>query len=330
MTNNIYKEIALKLHNYSKILIFPHVNMDGDCLGSSAALCHVLRGFGKEAYVLADDVTPHNLDFLESGVVTRDYDVFDEYDLAVLVDCGSRSRIGERASVFDRARERAVIDHHGVMENDAEFNFGIIESSSAATAEIVYLIASEMGAEFTLPIAECIFAAINTDTGSFQHSNTTARTHKIVSEIYGIPGFDGNRIVQLIYNRKSLGAIQLEGRVVSEMEACCGGKVVLSAVTQAHLAETGTLMNESDGILHKLMSIDGVEIGCILKEIDDMTARVSLRAKSYANVARVAQKYGGGGHMRAAGLTFEGTIGEAKAEIAKALEAELVRSNDEK
>ena len=93
MTNNTYKEIALKLHGYDKVLIFPHVNMDGDCLGSSAALCHVLRGFGKEAYVLADDVTPSNLDFLESGVVTRDYDVFDEYDLAILVDCGSKSRI---------------------------------------------------------------------------------------------------------------------------------------------------------------------------------------------------------------------------------------------
>lgn len=330
MTNNTYKEIASKLHSYSKILLFPHANMDGDCLGSSAALCHVLRGFGKEAYVLSDDVTPHNLDFLESGVVTRDYDVFDEYDLAVLVDCGSRNRIGERAAVFDRARERAVIDHHGVSESDTEFNFGIIESSSAATAELVYLISSEMGAEVTLPIAQCIFAAINTDTGSFQHSNTTARTHKIASELYRIPGFDGNKITQLLYNRKSLGAIQLEGRIVSEMEIYSDGKVIVSAVTQAHLAETNTEMNESDGVIQKLMSIDGVEIGCILKEIDDRTVRASLRAKSYANVARVAQNYGGGGHIRAAGLTFEGTIGEAKAEIAKALEAELVRSNDEK
>lgn len=330
MTNNTYKEIALKMHGYDKVLIFPHVNMDGDCLGSSAALCHVLRGFGKEAYVLADDVTPRNLDFLESGVVTRDYDVFDEYDLAILVDCGSRSRIGERAAVFDRAREKAVIDHHGVSENDTEFNFGIIEPSSAATAELIYLIASEMGAEVTLRIAQCIFAAISTDTGSFQHSNTTARTHKIVSEIYEIPGFDGNKIAQLLYNRKSLGAIQLEGRVISEMETFSGGRIIMSAVTQAHLIETGTLMNESDGIIQKLMSIDGVEIACVLKETDDKTARASLRAKSYANVARVAKSFGGGGHIRAAGLTFEGTICEAKAEIAKALEAELVRSNDEK
>lgn len=330
MTNNNYKEIASRLHSYSKILIFPHVNMDGDCLGSSAALCHVLRGFGKEAYVLADGVTPRNLDFLESGTVTRNYDVFDDYDLAVLVDCGSRSRIGERGIVFDRARERAVIDHHGVSENDTEFNFGIVESSSAATAELIYLIASEMGADITLPIAQCIFAAINTDTGSFQHSNTTARTHKIASELYEIPGFDGNKITQLLYNRRSLGAIQLEGRVVSDMQVYYDGKIILSSITQSLLAETNTEMNESDGIIQKLMSIDGVEIGCILKEIDENTVRASLRAKSFANVARVAQNYGGGGHIRAAGLTFEGTIGEAKAEISKALEAEIVRSNDEK
>lgn len=329
MTNNTYKEIAERLQNYSKILIFPHVNMDGDCLGSSAALCHVLRGFGKEVYVLADDVTPRNLDFLESGVVTRDYDVFDEYDLAIIVDCGSRSRIGARATVFDRAREFAVIDHHGVSESDTEFDFGIIEPSAAATAELIYLIAGEMDAEVTLPIAKCIFAAINTDTGSFQHSNTTARTHKIAGELYEIPGFNGNEITQLLYNRKSLGSIQLEGSVVSAMEVYNGGQIVMGTVTLELLDETGTNMNESDGIIQKLMSIDGVEIGCILKETDDKTVRASLRSKSYANVARIAQSYGGGGHVRAAGLTFEGTIGEAKAEIAKALEAELVRAKDE-
>ena len=330
MTNNTYKEIAEKLFNYSKILIFPHVNMDGDCLGSSAALCHVLRGFGKEVYVFADDVTPRNLDFLESGVVTRDYDVFDEYDLAILVDCGSRSRIGARGIVFDRARYHAVIDHHIVAENDTDFDFGIVEPSSAATAELIYLIASEMGADVTMPVAKCVFAAINTDTGSFQHSNTTARTHKIASELYEIPGFDGNEITQLLYNRKSLGSIKLEGSVVSDMEVYACGQIVIGAVTQELLSETGTEMNESDGVIQKLMSIDGVEIGCILKETDNKTVRISLRAKSYANVARVAGSYGGGGHIRAAGLTFEGTIDEAKLEIAKALEEELVRANDEK
>ena len=187
-----------------------------------------------------------------------------------------------------------------------------------------------MCADITLPIAQCIFAAINTDTGSFQHSNTTARTHKIAGELYEIHGFDGNKITQLLYNRRSLGAIQLEGRVVSDMQVYYDGKIILSSITQSLLAETNTEMNESDGIIQKLMSIDGVEIGCILKEIDENTVRASLRAKSFANVARVAQNYGGGGHIRAAGLTFEGTISEAKAEISKALEAEIVRSNDEK
>ena len=167
-----------------------------------------------------------------------------------------------------------------MSENDTEFSFGIVESSSAATAELIYLIASEMGADITLPIAQCIFAAMNTDTGSFQHSNTTARTHKIASELYEIPGFDGNKITQLLYNRRSLGAIQLEGRVVSDMQVYYDGKIILSSITQSLLAETNTEMNESDGIIQKLMSIDGVEIGCILKEIDENTVRASLRAKS--------------------------------------------------
>ena len=194
----------------------------------------------------------------------------------------------------------------------------------------MYLIAKEMGVEITLPIARCVFAAINTDTGSFQHSNTTARTHVIVSELYDIDGFDGNEITQLLYNRQSLGSIQLEGRVISGMKVCAGGKLAIGAVTRQLLDETDTDMSESEGIVQKLMSIDGVEIGCILKETDANTVRVSLRAKSYANVARVAQSYGGGGHVRAAGFTFEGTVDEAVVDVSRALEAELDRANDEK
>ena len=330
MTNNTYLEIADNLLKSEKILIFPHENMDGDCLGSAAALCQMMRNSGKEAYVVADGKTPRNLDFLESGTLTSNKDVFNEYDLAVLVDCGSRSRIGDRAAVFDRGRVKAVIDHHGVSEQDTAFDFGVIEPSSAATAELVYLIAKEMGVEITLPIARCVFAAINTDTGSFQHSNTTARTHVIVSELYDIDGFDGNEITQLLYNRQSLGSIQLEGRVISGMKVCAGGKLAIGAVTRQLLDETDTDMSESEGIGQKLMSIDGVEIGCILKETDANTVRVSLRAKSYANVARVAQSYGGGGHVRAAGFTFEGTVDEAVVDVSRALEAELDRANDEK
>lgn len=330
MTNNTYLEIADNLLKSEKILIFPHENMDGDCLGSAAALCQMMRNSGKEAYVVADGKTPRNLDFLESGTLTSNKDVFNEYDLAVLVDCGSRSRIGDRAAVFDRGRVKAVIDHHGVSEQDTAFDFGVIEPSSAATAELVYLIAKEMGVEITLPIARCVFAAINTDTGSFQHSNTTARTHVIVSELYDIDGFDGNEITQLLYNRQSLGSIQLEGRVISGMKVCAGGKLAIGAVTRQLLDETDTDMSESEGIVQKLMSIDGVEIGCILKETDANTVRVSLRAKSYANVARVAQSYGGGGHVRAAGFIFEGTVDEAVVDVSRALEAELDRANDEK
>ena len=296
------------------ILIYPHVNMDGDALGSSTAICLALRQLGKKAYVMINEPIPKNLDFLECGCTTTDDSVLDEVQLSLMLDCNSMNRIRGREAAWERGKLKGCVDHHRTKHTDIRFDFVRAEPSSAATGEIIYNIIKAMGVEITLDIANCIFAAITTDTGNFQHSNTTKRSHEIVGHLYKIEGFNTKDISALIYDRKSKGALRMESIVLSNLEFYEDGKLVIGKVTDEILEETGCTMDEADGIVQQMMSIDGVEVGCLFKD-NPSGCRASLRAKSYANVESVASKFGGGGHVLAAGCSFKEEIPEAESMI---------------
>ena len=179
---NSYKEIAEKLAGLDHIVILPHVNMDGDALGSSSALCVALKSMGKNAVIVTGEATPANLDFLARNLIVSQPDFRPE--LAIMVDCCGMNRIPGREEIFEAAPVKAVIDHHGVTGEQPNFDFGRIEPDSAATGEMVELLIEAMNVEINLPMAEGIFTAITTDTGNFQHANTTARTHEMAAQLH--------------------------------------------------------------------------------------------------------------------------------------------------
>ena len=178
--NDTVKSIATLLKDLDGILIYPHINMDGDALGSSTALCLALRYLGKKAYVMINEPVPKNLDFLECDCTTNDDSVLDEVQLSLMLDCNSMNRIPGREEAWNRGKLKGCIDHHMSKSTDIRFDFVRSEPKSAATGEIVYNIIKALGVPISIDIANCIFAAITTDTGNFQHSNTTARSHDIV------------------------------------------------------------------------------------------------------------------------------------------------------
>jgi phosphoesterase RecJ-like protein len=296
------------------ILIFPHINMDGDALGSSSALCLALRSLGKKAYVMINEPVPKNLDFLECGCTTTDDSVLEKVQLSLMLDCSGFNRIPGRIDAWDRGCLKGCIDHHSTPGRGIRFDFHRIEPKSAATGEIIYRLIKELGAEITLDIANCIFAAITTDTGNFQHTNTTSRSHEIVGHLYKVEGFNSKVVSALIYDRKSKEALKMESAVLSSLEFYEDGKVAVGKVTQKLLKECGCTMDESEGIIPRIMSIDGVECGCLFKETE-VNIRTSLRGRTYANVERVASRFGGGGHILASGCTFECSIDEAEERI---------------
>ncbi len=306
------KDIAAALRKAENCVIFPHINMDGDALGSAAALCLAMRSLGIQSYVLLSEKIPDNLDFLENGCCIEETILPECVDTAVMLDCNGYNRIKGREDAFSSAKTKVCIDHHSVGASDIEYDYFHCEPDSAATGEIVYMLIKELGCEISLAIADAIFSAVTTDTGNFQHSNTTKRTHAIAASLYDVPGFESKRISTLIYDRRTREEFKLENIVLSNLDYYADGKIAVGSVTQDLLSNLGCDLSHADPIIQRVMSIKGVEVGVIVKENPEGIFKASMRAKSYANVAEVAAMFGGGGHVRAAGCTLGKDIGEIK------------------
>ena len=312
--NDTIKSIATIMKDLDGVLLFPHINMDGDALGSCTAMCLALRQLGKKAYVMINEPVPKNLDFLECGCTTTDDSVLDDVQLSLMVDCNGLNRIPGREAAWERGRLKGCLDHHSTKAKEIRYDFSRIEPKSAAAGEIVYNVIHAMGVEITLDIANCIFAAITTDTGNFQHSNTTSRSHEIAGHLYKIEGFNSKVISALIYDRRSKAALVMESDVIANLDFYADGRLAVGHVTQDLLKKHNCTMDEADGIIQKMMSIDGVEGACLFKETEH-NVRASLRGRTYANMSAAAAKFGGGGHTLAAGCTFNMPLAEAEKEL---------------
>ena len=312
MKNNTFTEIAKILAEKQNILIYPHINMDGDALGSAAALCKGLRDLGKNCYVLIEDDIPGNLLFLDKGYTTCDQNIMDKADISICVDCGVEKRFPKRAETFRQADITVCIDHHATTQYICDYNY--VDSSRAATGELIYDLLCEMGVKIDKEIGEAVFAAITTDTGNFQYSNTSKRSHEIMAALYDA-GIDANGISIELYENMRIEKILIENRVLSTLEILADGKAAICYMTEAMLEETGATGDETDGVVQKMRSISGVEIAAFLKEQGEGRVKASLRSKRYADVAAIAADFGGGGHIRAAGCTLECGMEEAMTRI---------------
>ena len=299
--NNSFQEIGQQLMQAETVLIYPHVNMDGDALGSAAALCKALRKWGKTCYILLEDNIARNIQFLDKGYCTWDKDLVADVDVSVCLDCGDLSRFQQRKDKFLEGKVTICLDHHRTTEPFCQFNY--VDPDAAATGLLVFQLLKTMGAEPDAEIADAIFAAITTDTGDFQYSNTTKECHEVMTELFDW-GVNVSAVSQEIYNRVRLERILLHGKALDRMEVLCDGMVAMTVVTQKMLEETGAGMDETEGLVEQLRSIDGVEIAILVKEAEPEKLKASLRAKSWGNVADIAEKLGGGGHIKAAGCTI--------------------------
>lgn len=316
MINNAsLKEIGDMLRAAQSILIFPHVSPDGDAIGSCAALCRAMRREGKDAWILLDEKVPEYLSFMDTEYCTDDKACIAEPDICICVDCSEESRFYERADKFNAGKLKLCLDHHATSGSFGDYYY--IDGDEAATAQIIYKLLLEMDVKIDKVLAESLYVGISTDTGSFQHSNTTAETHMIVSELFKTD-MDHTSIVVSLYHNISYKRLRLESRVLGNMEMAAGGRVAVSYVTEKMLDEEKATVDDSEGIVDLLRNIEGVELAAFLKERDG-AVKVSMRAKSYATVDKIAVKFGGGGHAKAAGCTLHMPVEEAMAVIKKEL-----------
>ena len=321
MKNNAsLKEIGDILENARSVVIFPHINIDGDALGSAVALCIAMRKEGKEAWVLMEEEIPHYIDFLDSSCCTCDGDCIKEPDVCICVDCSEEKRFKGRAAVYRRGKTKLCIDHHATGEGFGDYYY--IDSGEAATAQLIYKLFMEMNWDIGKIEAVHLYVGIVTDTGCFQYSNTTAETHRIAAELFsaGIPHMD---VMVRLYQNVSRRRVSIQSEILKTMEFFADGRLAMAYVTEDMLKKVSADIDDTEGVIDTLRNIEGVEFAAFLNEKDGFI-KVSLRAKSYGDVAGVAVKFGGGGHMKAAGCTIDAPMEKAvdmlKSEMLKSLE----------
>lgn len=312
---NTVSEIARYLKGHDNFYIIVHKNPDGDCLGSAKALCLALRAMGKSAAVCLPNMAPSRLGFFwDEGLETKDF----ACETALCVDVASFGQMGGLyEEIYKSAPHSVCIDHHGTNEGYADMN--LIDGKSAAAGEIVYDIIAELGCGMDAEIAEALLIAICEDTGCFQYSNTSSVTHAIASELYKfIP--NPEPLMRALYGTHSKGEITALRAIIPSMEFYFGGKVCVITADIRELKSMGLEGSEVDAWLPLPRSVEGVEVALIFKIHSENELKLSLRSNDYVDVSMLASKFGGGGHIRASGVTFTEGIESAKAKVLSELE----------
>ncbi len=299
-----------------RVLAVGHENPDGDTLGATLAICRLVeRGGGVATAVFADPVPPL-YDFLPAATRARtDPDPSIDYDLLVVSDCGTLDRVGavatRHAELFDRL-PRIVVDHHA--SNGATGDADWIEPASAATCEMVALLAARLGAPLDLAdgaLAAELMAGIVMDTATFAHPNATPRTLAVSAALVEA-GAPLSEISRLLYRSKPAAQLRLFGRVLDRLETAAGGRIIHSTLLDADLAATGALPPHSEGIIDLLAQADEAEVAILFKGAGEGT-RLSVRTKPGGVDATVLTGlFGGGGHARASGATLVLPVAEAR------------------
>jgi bifunctional oligoribonuclease and PAP phosphatase NrnA len=297
-----------------RFAITSHIRPDGDSLGSSLALCWILRGLKKGAEVIMCDQVPHSYSKLpgaESVRVVRDVDR--GYDAVFVIECSDLTRPG-----LPGLKDQFIvnIDHHSTTALFGDLNW--IDSTAAAVGEMIYNLAKAIGAKITPEIASCVYAALLTDTGSFHFSNTTERTFKIASELVR-HGAQPAKLSQAIFYNYPYAKVRLTGTVLSTLQRDETGRIAWITMTKDAMEDTGATEDDSDGIINYPLTVGDVEAVAFFRELPDASYRISLRSKNRVNVARVAEHFGGGGHCNAAGFTTRAVYEELTREVIEKL-----------
>ncbi|MCB1227191.1 MAG: DHH family phosphoesterase [Verrucomicrobiales bacterium] len=319
-------EIADRLRTAQRVAVLAHVRPDGDAVGSVMGLALSLMLAGKEVVPMLEDGVPDNLAFLpEVGRIQqpRPGDVV-EVDVAVAVDTATKPRLGEGCNAALAAAPLWInIDHHPTNPNYGDLNH--VNGSAPATGQLIYELLQVGGFPLNDAVRRHLYAAISTDTGSFQYPGVTARTLRIVAEMME-QGLETAELCRALYQAQPLRHVQLLGRMLREMRLTCEGQVASWQLTQQALREVAARPGDTEGLIDTLRMIDEVVVAVIFEELEDGKVRVSSRSKSDAvNVAEVCARFGGGGHRAAAGARLAGPLETAAENFLAELKHEVGR-----
>lgn len=306
-----------ELSTWQRIAVLPHIYPDGDTIGSCIALARGLRSTGLHVFVVLSDALPESLKYLNTEAFISPEDFWalkweKESYAAYSIDGSDLTRIADRLDIWDQAGHTVCIDHHKTNEFYSKDN--IVNSEASSTGEMVLKFLEDNDLVIDSEMAEALYAAISTDTGSFKYSNTTPTTHRSVAKLMEI-GFDFNRSNVELYQNKPMDRITLLKIALNHLELHKNGKIGVSYITRADVEEAHVTDFDTDGICEAIRDISGLEVAVFLKESQVGQFKISMRSKHSVDVAEVSLLFGGGGHAKAAGCTIAKPVNEAMSEL---------------
>jgi bifunctional oligoribonuclease and PAP phosphatase NrnA len=316
MSDSKFQEIGRILREHRRFAILGHIRPDGDALGSQLALALSLEALGKEVRVWNEDGMLEKYSFLpRAELLTKPPSAPEDFDVAIALDTAIQNRLGTALPAVRSSKIWINIDHH--MSNPGYGDVVYVDSSAPATAEIIFRLIKSEGLPFNRDIAENLFAAISTDTGSFQYPKTSAHTFEIAAELIRT-GLDVGGLSQLLYENYPRRRLELLRELLRTMRFQQEGRVASFSLTLKTAAELGVLPEDNEGLIDHLRAVHGVIVAVFFEELSDGKVRVSMRSKTeVVDVCAICQKFGGGGHMLAAGARVLGTLPEVEERVLK-------------
>ena len=320
-----FAEIGRVLREHNKFAVLSHVRPDGDALGSTLALALSLKGLGKEVRAWNEEGMLEKYDFLaQAELLTQPPSEPEDFDVVVALDTAVQNRLGTTTSAVRHAKLWINIDHH--PSNPRYGDLVYIDPTAPATGQILFEFLTNQNFPITPEIAENLYAAISTDTGSFQYPNTTVRTFEIAAELVRC-GVEVGRISQLLYENFPRRRIELLRELLGTMQFGCDRKLAWFSLSKAAALALGVIPEDNEGLIDHLRATRGVIVAIFFEELIDGKVRVSMRSKNeVVDVCAICTQFGGGGHVLAAGARVRGTLPEVEKKIVEQACAAIERN----
>ena len=317
---NILEE---KLLSAKKVAITGHVNPDGDCIGSVLAIYNYISTVYPEIKLSAylEEFSDKFMFLKNSENIKQSVEEDEEFDLLICVDSADIQRLGFSEVLLQKSKESINIDHH--VTNTKFTDETCLEADASSTAEVIYTLLNKE--KIDKAVAECLYTGMVHDTGVFRYSCTSPKTMRIAADLME-KGIDYTTIVDESFYEKSYLQNQILGRTLLESILILDGKCIFSYVNRKMMNFYEVTKKDLDGIIEQLRQTRGVEVAIFLYEVETQKYKVSLRSKNKVDVSKIASFFGGGGHVRAAGCTMDGTVHDIVNNISMHIEQALLKA----
>lgn len=317
----VLDRILEALRQSKTVCVAGHVRPDGDCVGSQLGLALALRNEGKQVLCWNEDPIPQKYEFLDPGRLWQKPKPGYEFDCVVATDAASLERLGAVVPCVAQRRLLINIDHHQSNTRFGGLNW--VSAREPSTGELIFRLLSVAKWPIAKAIADCLFTAVSTDTGSFQYPSTRPGTFRVAAELVG-RGADLAKICDEVYQSYPVSRAKLLKHVYSHFHLICQNRIAYFWLKTADFARTGAESCDSEGLIDHIRAIAPVVVACVFEELTPTLTRISLRSKSEkVNVNDIAAQFGGGGHPAAAGARIPGNPLSVQRRVIAALKKAL-------